>query len=80
MDTQPIINVTDLTKVYRSFDRREGLGGALIDLFNRRYRDIRAVDKVSFTIDRGEMVGYIGANGAGKSTTIYFIGCNAQTI
>jgi ABC-2 type transport system ATP-binding protein len=28
------------------------------------------VDHVSFAIERGEMVGYIGANGAGKSTTI----------
>jgi ABC-2 type transport system ATP-binding protein len=31
---------------------------------------VHAVDHVSFSIDRGEMVGYIGANGAGKSTTI----------
>jgi ABC-2 type transport system ATP-binding protein len=31
---------------------------------------VRAVDHVSFAIERGEMVGYIGANGAGKSTTI----------
>jgi len=67
---EAIISVAGLTKVYRSFDRREGIGGALIDLFSRRYRDIRAVDGVSFSIERGEMVGYIGANGAGKSTTI----------
>ncbi|HES58718.1 MAG TPA: ATP-binding cassette domain-containing protein, partial [Firmicutes bacterium] len=65
-----MIRVEHLTKVYRSFDRREGILGALRDLFNRRYRDIRAVSDVSFSIDRGEMVGYIGANGAGKSTTI----------
>ncbi|MBN2083293.1 ATP-binding cassette domain-containing protein [bacterium] len=70
MDSQPIITVSGLTKVYRSYDRREGLGGALLDLFKRRYRDVRAVDGVSFEIGRGEMVGYIGANGAGKSTTI----------
>ncbi len=31
---------------------------------------IKAVDDISFSIDEGEMVGYIGANGAGKSTTI----------
>jgi ABC-2 type transport system ATP-binding protein len=31
---------------------------------------VAAVDGVSFSIERGECVGYIGANGAGKSTTI----------
>ena len=37
----------------------------------RRERDVvRAVDGVSFAIDVGASVGYIGANGAGKSTTI----------
>jgi ABC-2 type transport system ATP-binding protein len=37
----------------------------------RRTRvDIRAVDRISFTVEAGSAVGYIGANGAGKSTTI----------
>ena len=36
----------------------------------RDYRKVRAVDHVSFTVEAGEAVGYIGANGAGKSTTI----------
>jgi len=37
----------------------------------RRARvDVRAVDGISFAIARGSAVGYIGANGAGKSTTI----------
>jgi len=36
----------------------------------REYLTVRAVNHVSFAINAGEMVGYIGANGAGKSTTI----------
>jgi ABC-2 type transport system ATP-binding protein len=37
----------------------------------RRRRDVvRAVADITFTVRRGESVGYIGANGAGKSTTI----------
>jgi len=66
----PIIEVQDLTKEFRTFRRREGVWGALQNLFVREYLTIRAVDRVSFTIEPGEMVGYIGANGAGKSTTI----------
>ena len=39
-------------------------------LFSRKYDEVRAVDDISFDIQQGEIVGYIGANGAGKSTTI----------
>ena len=68
--TAPLIVVKDLVKEYKTYDRRPGIGGAVKDLFSREYRTLRAVDNVSFEIQRGEMVGYIGANGAGKSTTI----------
>ncbi len=67
---EPLIRVRDLCKDYRLTDRREGVRGGLQDLVRPRRRDLRAVDRVSFDIPPGEMVGYIGANGAGKSTTI----------
>ena len=66
----PIIEVQDLVKEFRTFRRREGVLGALQNLFVREYMTVHAVDHISFSIERGEMVGYIGANGAGKSTTI----------
>ena len=66
----PIIEVRELTKEFRTFRRREGVLGALENLFVREHVTVHAVDRVSFTIEPGEMVGYIGANGAGKSTTI----------
>lgn len=65
-----IIQVEGLVKDFRTFRRREGVLGALQNLFVREYLTVHAVDHVSFSIERGEMVGYIGANGAGKSTTI----------
>jgi ABC-2 type transport system ATP-binding protein len=67
---RPIIEVEELTKEFRAFRRREGVVGGLQNLFVRDYLSVRAVDRISFSIEPGEMVGYIGANGAGKSTTI----------
>jgi ABC-2 type transport system ATP-binding protein len=65
-----LIEVDGLTKDYQLTRRREGVLGGLVDLVRPRKYTLRAVDGVSFAIDQGEMVGYIGANGAGKSTTI----------
>ncbi|HTH02799.1 MAG TPA: ABC transporter ATP-binding protein [Vicinamibacterales bacterium] len=39
----------------------------------KRYGGTLAVDKVSFTVDRGEIVGYLGPNGSGKSTTVNIV-------
>ena len=68
--SEPIVRVSRLTKVFKTFRREEGLAAALKSLVKRTATETAAVADVSFTIAPGEMVGYIGANGAGKSTTI----------
>ncbi len=40
---------------------------------SKRYPGVLAVDKVSFTVNRGEVVGYLGPNGSGKSTTVNMV-------
>src|SRR5262249_29871621 len=49
---------------------REGLLGSLRGLFRREFKQVTAVDGVSFTIEPGEMVAFLGPNGAGKTTTL----------
>lgn len=64
------IDTKDLTKDFRQNRSRPGLAGAFRDLFDRQHSTLRAVDKVTLQISPGEIAGYIGANGSGKSTTI----------
>jgi len=70
----PQITVTDLCKTYHIAEHRPGLSGAIARLVHRRYRDIVALDGISFLVEPGELVGYIGPNGADKSTTVKILG------
>lgn len=65
-----IISVKNLSRTFKKPVRDEGLKGMIKALFSRKYEEVKAVDDISFEIEQGEIVGYIGANGAGKSTTI----------
>lgn len=64
------IETEALSKVYRITEKEPGLLGAVKGLVRPRIKEKVAVDRISFTVEPGEMVGYIGVNGAGKSTTI----------
>lgn len=65
-----IIKITNLTKDFKVNESRSGFVGAIRNLFSRKYRIKRALDGISLEIRRGDFVGYVGENGAGKSTTI----------
>jgi len=64
------MDVQHLGKDYTRRLRQPGLGGALRGLFFSQKTVISAVRDLSFSIKRGEQVGLIGENGAGKSTTV----------
>ena len=65
-----VIEVKQLTKVFKIHKKEPGFGGAVRGLFRPQYENNTAVNQISFRLDAGEIVGYIGVNGAGKSTTI----------
>ena len=50
-----IIKVENLTKEFKQRKGREGLGGAIRDLFRREYNIIKAVNNVSFELEKGEI-------------------------
>ncbi len=65
-----IIEVKDLVKTYKIMEKKEGLIGYFKNLIKPKYREFDAIKGINFSIEEGELVGYIGENGAGKSTTI----------
>ncbi|MGL4336580.1 MAG: ABC transporter ATP-binding protein [Turicibacter sp.] len=65
-----MIKVEQLTKEFKSNKKYPGFKGAIKSFFSKEYIIKTAVNQISFDISKGEIVGYIGANGAGKSTTI----------
>lgn len=65
-----VMKVKDLSKTFRVRQKEKGMKGSIKAVFHPQMTEIRAVDRVSFTVDEGEMLAFIGPNGAGKSTTI----------
>ncbi len=64
----PIIDVADLSREFTV--RSASSSHRRLGRLRRDRSTLTAVDRLSFAITPGEAVGYIGANGAGKSTTI----------
>ncbi len=65
-----IIKVNNISKEYLVLQRRDEKSNALSEFLFPKRQSIKAVNNISFSVKRGEAVGYIGVNGAGKSTTI----------
>ncbi len=65
-----MIEVENLTRVFRTYKKQPGFWGGVKGLFHREFEETRAADGVSFSIAEGEFVGFLGPNGAGKTTTL----------
>ena len=65
-----MIEVENLTRVFRTYKKQPGFWGGVKGLFKREFEETRAADSVSFSIKEGELVGFLGPNGAGKTTTL----------
>ena len=65
-----MIEVSHLTRVFRTYKKVPGFWGGIRGLFHREFAETAAAKDVSFAIAEGEFVGFLGPNGAGKTTTL----------
>lgn len=65
-----MIEVRNLTRVFRTYKKQPGFWGGVKGLFHREFEETAAAKDVSFDIGEGEFVGFLGPNGAGKTTTL----------
>lgn len=65
-----MIEVENLTRIFRTYKKQPGFWGGVKGLFRREFEETRAADGISFSIKEGEFVGFLGPNGAGKTTTL----------
>ena len=68
--SDPVVHVSELTKIFKVPEREPGLRAAAKSLIRRQTREVHAVEAISFDIEPGEVVGFLGPNGAGKTTTL----------
>lgn len=65
-----MIEVENLTRIFRTYRKKPGFWGGVKGLFHREFVETAAANQISFSIPEGAFVGFLGPNGAGKTTTL----------
>tara|TARA_B100002019_G_scaffold191957_1_gene165996 strand:+ start:95 stop:1090 length:996 start_codon:yes stop_codon:yes gene_type:complete len=65
-----IIDVRNLSKSFDISSKEPGLTGTIKHFFRRKTKSLKVIKGINFAIKEGEIVGFLGANGAGKTTIL----------
>lgn len=72
-----IIKIVDLKKTYMSYARGSGFAETLKSVFVRRPVELHALKGISFTVEEGELLGFLGPNGALQAISLF---CNYENL
>ena len=73
---EPIVEVNDVSMIFNiASERLDSLKEYFLKLVTRElmFKEFRALDHISFTVNRGDVFGLVGTNGSGKSTMLKIV-------
>ena len=65
-----IIEVKNLSKSFEVSSKEPGIKGTIKHFLKRKTKEIKVIKNINFEIEEGEIIGFLGANGAGKTTIL----------
>ena len=65
-----VIETENLSKTFRVKQKEKGIAGSMRAIFHPQIKEIPAVSRVSFSVEEGEALAFIGPNGAGNRNSV----------